>query len=577
MRCNLRRTLTTIIDVLLFCVLLFVVIVIVSGGYSLRAFGVNLSAHTVSNPARVLILLLLLRKLIDYQTRVSEIPLVRVLRRMLLNQKSMDEQPSYIHLAVMVLLYTVVMGVVVVMRHNSYHSTAQDLGIFDQLLWNVRSGHGLYSSLLDNRHFFGEHFSPILYPLSVLYFIWSSPRILLIFQTVALAVGAIPVWWLAEKHLGNRNWAAILALLYLCYPALRGVNLYDFHPVALATPLLLFAFWYLDERKYGIFFLFLFVAFLCKEEITEIVFIFGIYILLFHRRRILGASLAVAGIALFILIVGFVIPHFRSDEFGFFHRYDYLGDDFKEILTTLITRPGYVCRHVFTPEKRGFAARIFGPLGYTSLLSPSHLLLAVPTFLQSIMSSLPAQYSIKYQYTAPLTPFVFVSAVFGLKNLMYRVERLPRRIAAVIGRPEFRRVLALMLLLMSLIFFGRSPVGKFREYLPTSHTHRIEALLRRVPSTASVSALTTFVPHLSHREDIFMFPKTGKAEYVVLDSLDKWPLKKRDYFRTVRKLLDKAYEIEFAEKSLLLLRRTGIPSEGSELPSEFVKDYSDDN
>ena len=576
MRYKLKRILLTIIDVLLFSVFIFIVFIIISGGYSLKVLGANLSAHTTSNPARVLVLLVFIRKLIDYKTRFGEIPLIMALRRIFLNQKSIDRKPSYIHLALMVSLYAMVMSVVVVMKHNSYHSTAQDLGIFDQLLWNVRNGHGLYSSILDNRHFFGEHFSPIVYPLSVLYFIWANPRVLVVFQTIALAVGAIPIWWLAEKHLGNRNWAAIFALIYLCYPALRGVNLYDFHPIALATPLLLFAFWYLDERKYSIFFIFLFAALLCKEEITTIVFIFGIYIALFRKRRILGPCLAIAGIVLFISVVGFVIPHFRSDQYGFFHRYDYLGDNFKEILTTLITRPAYVFKHVFTPEKRAFAARIFGPLGYMSLLSPSHLLLAVPTFLQSILSSLPAQYSIKYQYTAPLTPFVFISAIFGLKNLMYRGKKLLRRMGIAVSTPEFRRVAAVMLLLVSLIFFGRSPIAKFREYLSTSHTHRVHAFLSRVPSTASVSALTTFVPHLSHRRDILMFPKIGKAEYVVLDSSDKWPLKKSDYFRTVRKLLDKGYEIEFSEKSLLLLRRTGGTSEGAELPPEFVEDYRGD-
>ena len=39
------------------------------------------------------------------------------------------------------------------------------------------------------------------------------------------------------------------ALAYLLYPATQWVTLSEFHPVALACPLLLFAFWYLDEDR----------------------------------------------------------------------------------------------------------------------------------------------------------------------------------------------------------------------------------------------------------------------------------------------------------------------------------------
>ena len=68
-------------------------------------------------------------------------------------------------------------------------------------------------------------------------------------QAVAVALGAVPVFLLARKHLGS-EWAGLgFALAYLLYPPTQWLVVDDFHPVALATPLLLAAFWFLDEDR----------------------------------------------------------------------------------------------------------------------------------------------------------------------------------------------------------------------------------------------------------------------------------------------------------------------------------------
>ena len=73
---------------------------------------------------------------------------------------------------------------------------------------------------------------------------------LLVAQACAVAVAArFPSSWLARKHLGSPRAALGFALAYLLYPATGWLTLNEFHPVALATPLLLFAFWYLDEDR----------------------------------------------------------------------------------------------------------------------------------------------------------------------------------------------------------------------------------------------------------------------------------------------------------------------------------------
>ena len=67
------------------------------------------------------------------------------------------------------------------------------------------------------------------------------------------------------------------ALAYLLYPATGWLTLNEFHPVALATPLLLFAFWYLDEDRLLPFTAFAIAAAACKEEIALVVAGLGIW------------------------------------------------------------------------------------------------------------------------------------------------------------------------------------------------------------------------------------------------------------------------------------------------------------
>ena len=79
------------------------------------------------------------------------------------------------------------------------------------------------------------------------------------------------------------------ALAYLAYPPTQWLTLNEFHPVALACPLLLFAIWFLDEGRLLPFALCAAVAATTKEEIALVVAGLGIWYALAHHRRWTGA------------------------------------------------------------------------------------------------------------------------------------------------------------------------------------------------------------------------------------------------------------------------------------------------
>jgi uncharacterized membrane protein len=147
--------------------------------------------------------------------------------------------------------YSAGFGSLSILRHRAFNTGRYDLGNMVQTVWNTAHGHFLQMTGGDGVQIsrLAAHFDPILAAFAPLWWIWPSPEMLLVVQAVAVALGALPVFWLARKHLGSEQAGLGFALVYLLYPATEWLTLNEFHPVALACPLLLFAFWYLDEDR----------------------------------------------------------------------------------------------------------------------------------------------------------------------------------------------------------------------------------------------------------------------------------------------------------------------------------------
>jgi len=186
-----------------------------------------------------------------------------------------------------------------ILRHRAFATGRFDLGNMVQAVWSTAHGDPLAVTDLQGDQIvrLGAHVDPILVLLAPLWRLWPSPNMLLTVQATAVALGAIPVFWLACKHLTSERAALGFALAYLLYPAGQWMTLSDFHPVALACPLLLFAFWYLDEGRLLPFGLCAAVAALGKEHVPLAVAGLGVWYAVSRGKRFAGALIAAAGVA----------------------------------------------------------------------------------------------------------------------------------------------------------------------------------------------------------------------------------------------------------------------------------------
>src|SRR6266704_340062 len=178
-----------------------------------------------------------------------------------------------------VITYCVYLIIYQAARQDAFKTNAEDLAIMDQAIWSLLHGslfHQTVCNTLTDTNCYGLsgisrfaiHFEPILFPVSLLYVLWSDPKTLLVFQTIVVASGAFPAFWLARLRLRS-GWAAVpFALLYLLYPVQLFAVTFDFHAETLTAALLLFAIYFLYIRKTIWCFVFIVLSLACKEEIA---------------------------------------------------------------------------------------------------------------------------------------------------------------------------------------------------------------------------------------------------------------------------------------------------------------------
>jgi len=325
----------------------------------------------------------------------------------------------------MMMLYAAIMSHLTVLRYDTFKATAFDLGNMDQAVWNTLHGRPFeFTNQGDNWYGpptrLAQHVEPIMLPLSLLYLIHADPRTLLVFQSLALATGALPVFLLTRKHLPTLPLLApVMAAAYLLMPALIGVNVYDFHPVALATPLLLYAVLALTYKRYVWFVLTCILASSCKEDVPTVVAMFCILVIWKYKLPRLGTILLICGISWTLIAFLLIEPHFSGAQHNnFWYRYAYLGSTPQEGLLNILRQPWLLFQTFITTDRLYYLFNLFRSTGFLVLLAPEWLLPTLPNFAINLLSGDKLLYSGAYQYNAPIIPFIMLSAIHGAERLL---------------------------------------------------------------------------------------------------------------------------------------------------------------
>ncbi|HLJ80064.1 MAG TPA: DUF2079 domain-containing protein [Ktedonobacterales bacterium] len=506
-------------------------------------------------------------------------------------------------------------------RYQAYRADAFDLGNMDQAVWNTLHGHPFrFTNVGLDWHGpptrLGIHVEPILLLIAPLYLIHSGPETLLILQTVALALGGIPLFLLCLRRLPEAPLVGVaFVAAYLLAPELLGEALWDFHAVALATPLLLLALWALDARRYSWFIAAGVLAALTKEDVVLALVPLGVYLAIWRGKPRLGWGVVALSLAYVGICFGLILPHFSGGAAGgnnYWYRYAWLGASPGAAIVNVLTHPWLPFVGMLGDAvKRGYLVELLRTGGGLGIFAPVAWICGLPELAVNILSTHQEQYSGFYQYNAVMLVFLLGAAVYGAEAL-YRARNLTPyplshgerggpadeshvaesstahaqslrgRIVAGSARvgAAWRRLLAripipshwvLPLVVVWLLATSLWNLNANGPLLPAfwhagdssfSQQAAVDALLARVPPNAVVAATDSLDPHLSDRYTIYLMPdpRSYQANYVAINIRDAvFLVRDADAKMEAAMLASGHYVIVGTAGDVTLLHRIGPP------------------
>jgi uncharacterized membrane protein len=444
--------------------------------------------------------------------------------------------------------YAVLFIFAAIVHYAVFKEARFDLGDMVQSIWSTLHGHFLEGTTASGHQSdrLGFHADPFLVLFLPLFWIWSSPVLLLVVQVLAVASGAPPVFWLARKHLDSSRAAAHFAFAYLLYPATQfnAFTIGDgFHSVSLALPLVLYAVWFLDEDRLVAFSIVALLAATTKEEIPLAVGCLGIWYAFRRGHRLFGLSVFAVGLVITLFDLLWVIPHFSiTGGNPFADRYRAVGGTPRGMAHKLVTDPMAFVHAVATGHKAFYLVVLFVPFLGLWLLEPLLFLGAVPELAIDLLSSHGNQTSIGYQYTAGIAPFVVAASIFGAARFRHQAVRL-----------------SLWVLVATLLVAFISPLNQLGHDVRALGSPLVSAkahALSLIPHGVPVSASNELGGHLSERRYIYTFPTVGRSRWIVVDIHDQ-TLHIPGFKRQVRKYeADKAWRIVYSSDGVLVLHKS---------------------
>lgn len=404
-------------------------------------------------------------------------------------------------LALMVLCYSVLMSGITILRHYLFFSYAWDLGIFNQIFWSTIHGRFFYYTVEPwfGQCFFAVHFSPILIFVVPFYAIYPHPETLLIFQSFIIALGVVPLYFLAKEMLDERL-ALLFSLLYLVHPLVLGANLFDFHFESFMPVTLFSTMYFLEKRNMKFYIPSLFLSLMVHEYVaffTILMISYEVIIKIKAQEKLKTIApymiLTISSSIMWLFLASTVHSYLRRPET---QSMNILMPVLSEVAHPfkLLSSLGYDL-----PIKFLYLTVLLAPLLFTSLFS-SFFLLSLSWFLFAFMLNYSPYYELGYQYSLVIIPFVYLSSLHGIKKLLHSTP---------LRKQTFNKLLsfsALFFLIISLAFiqFQVPHLGKVNS------AHEI---IQLIPEDASVLATNNLFPHISNRFDAWVLPFSYEEPY----------------------------------------------------------------
>ncbi len=315
-----------------------------------------------------------------------------------------------------------------------------DSSMYEEHLWNTLHGKG-FRSYLDQGLFLGEHIQVVHLLLLPIYVLWPSHLCLEFCGSLALALGAIPVYFLAKRNTGSELASTFVSLAYLFAFPLQyldiAIDLKTFRPSAIGIPVMLCGILAAESRRWGWMVFCFAIALSSQEDFAIVIAPLGLWLAArgWTERQmqgtasssdgstsiqtrasrfaspnwqiIIGFGVAVFATVYVFAVVKLAIPWFRSGApVHYVSYFEAFGKSPFEIVLNLLTRPDLVWRELVTSATLALLLDLLIPYGWP-YRGWIRLLVGLPLFVLLAANQLTREFPGPFHhFHAPILPIL---------------------------------------------------------------------------------------------------------------------------------------------------------------------------
>ena len=270
----------------------------------------------------------------------------------------------------------------------------------------------------------------------------------------------------------------------------------------------------------------------------------------------------------FVIVAKLVIPMIGGDGHGFLHfDFSALGENMGEGIKTIIKHPQYVFsllfeNHLNNPIANGIKSELHFVVllsgGLILLYRPQFLIMLLPIFAQKLFNDQFTKWGLNYQYSIEFAPIITIALFDFIHAVTNKKKQLILIIIFILSTGTIT-----LIKLENRVSKWYVPYNfqfyKYEHYKRTFNIKEIYDALKLIPPGAPVSAQNTLVPHLAFRDEIYLFPDVGDAEYIVLIPVDiYYRLSKEEYKLKIAEYKTSIqWEVFYETDNIIIFKKTG--------------------
>lgn len=384
------------------------------------------------------------------------------------------------------ILTSILYSVLSIVRHNNFQSFAFDLGIYDQAVWLFSRFLSPFSTVkIPNMIILADHFAPSLALLAPLYWIIDDVKMLLIAQVLIFTSSGYPIYKLAKIYLKKTYLSLTILFAYYFFWGIQLALAFDFHLITVLSSLLSWLFYFVDTKRWKLYFLILVICLGLKEDASVVLGSLGVFIILTYKNLKIGLSTILIGIFWFLIVTKFIMTESVIGQ-----KFAY-GVDFPKSLQEIYN----IFFFAFIPKWTTIFLSLL-PFALIPIFAKGILFMIFTHFFVHFLDpKFYGRWEIALHYRAPLTSILAVGAIIVLSKI--KNEKILKTLSLII--------ISTTLFLQIYLHAPLNILIKKQFYQKENWMVDIEYLMEKIPPQSSVATQNNIVPHLSHRKQIYYF------------------------------------------------------------------------